>query len=331
MGLSVMNRQAHTVVKAAERLAAAIGMALLVVGCTPDRLLQSAASTDTGIDPEWRQIAVGTTTRDFLLHVPAKVASSPTPVALVIMLHGTGGSPADLRITTGMSSVADASGFIVVYAAGSHGQYSLYPSDWNAGGACCGAAARENVDDLAYLREIISTVSAQYSVDERRVYIAGFSAGGRMAYHAACQLSSLIAGIAVVSGSLVDDECAPSSAVALLAVHGTADEIVPYSDPADTPPPSPVPADASALPASVQFWVAANGCASGRVAAVQVSTDVLQDAFSNCAGADVTAYVIDGGVHGWPGQLDTDPASPMAELNTTQVVASFFAAHVRKP
>src|SRR5437773_1561304 len=81
--------------------------------------------------------------------------------------------------------------------------------DWNAG-TCCGAAARENVDDVGFLKAVIDRVSKQLPVDQKRIYIAGFSDGGRMAYHAACQLSSTIAAIGVVSGSLLDDHCSPA-------------------------------------------------------------------------------------------------------------------------
>ena len=95
------------------------------------------------------------------------------------MLHGSGGNGADLRVVSGMSAVADRDRFIVVYAEGSHGHYGVYPSDWNAGG-CCGAAAREEVDDLAFMRQIVNRVSAEFAVDAKRVFLAGFSDGGRL-------------------------------------------------------------------------------------------------------------------------------------------------------
>jgi polyhydroxybutyrate depolymerase len=310
------------------RIVVCTAAAALLGGCSPDRMVSSAPGLNASSEPERREIAVGPTTRSFLLHLPAKPTEPSTAMPLVIMLHGSGGDAADLRAVTGMSAAADDAGFIVVYAEGSHGSFSVYPSDWNAG-TCCGAAAREHVDDLGFIRQIVATVSAEYPVDQRRVYIAGFSDGGRMAYHAACQLAPMIAAIAVVSGSLVDNECTPASPVAVLAVHGTADDQVPFNEPSETEPPTAVPAPALELPASVQFWVSADGCAAGASAADQLTAHVLEEAFSGCSGADVVAYVIDGGVHGWPGQPDTDSGSPMAELNTTTVIARFFANHVR--
>src|SRR5205814_1785627 len=98
------------------------------------------------------------------------------------------------------------------YPDGSDGGFGLYPTDWNAG-TCCGAPFREGVDDLAFISAIISQVEGRLSVDHARVFIAGFSDGGRMAYHVACQLGSKIAAIAVVSGSLTDNQCFPDVGV----------------------------------------------------------------------------------------------------------------------
>jgi polyhydroxybutyrate depolymerase len=295
------------------------------VGCRPDSLVNLKAGLNANGDREARQIDVGGTPRDFLLHIPRNVTSAH-PMPLVIMLHGTGGNAADLRTTTAMNPVADSQRFMVAYADGSHGSFAGYPSDWNAG-TCCGAAQREQVDDLAFIRQIIGAAAAEHAMNRRRVFVAGFSDGGRMAYHAACQLAPLVAAIAVVSGSLVDDACRPRNAVAVIAIHGTSDDQVPFDDPSATDPPSPVPATASALPASVQFWVASNGCAAGTSSTTNLSAHVSSNSFTRCSGADVIAYVIEGGVHGWPGQISNEPGSPMTELAATHTIARFFAAH----
>jgi polyhydroxybutyrate depolymerase len=296
-----------------------------VAACRPDALVNGGASLKAGGDPEARQISVGGTPRDFLLHIPRNVTSAH-PMPLVIMLHGSGGNAADLRTTTGMSALADSQKFIVAYADGSHGSFSGYPSDWNAG-TCCGAAQREQVDDLGFIQQIISAAAAEHTMNKKRVFVAGFSDGGRMAYHAACHLAPLVAAIAVVSGSLVDDACLPSNTVAVIAIHGTSDDQVLFDEPSSSQPPSPVPAAASALPPSVQFWVAWNGCAKGTSLTTKLTAHVSSTSFTKCPGADVVAYVIEGGVHGWPGLISNDVGSPMTELAASNTIATFFAAH----
>ena len=194
-------------------------------------------------------------------------------------------------------------------------------------GTCCGGAARDNVDDLGFIAALIQQVSEQVPVDSRRVYIGGFSAGGRMAYHAGCQLASSIAAIGVVSGSLVDDGCTPSKPVALFAVHGTDDPEVAYNEDAPTPPGN-VPPLADSLPPSVQFWTALNGCTGG---SVQSSSEhVVQTTFASCTGADVDFYTIQGGTHGWPGGPDAPGSqAPMNELKASVLMWKFFVRHRR--
>jgi polyhydroxybutyrate depolymerase len=225
-----------------------------------------------------------------------------------------------------MDSLADAARFLVAYPNGTGGNYGLYPSDWNAG-SCCGGAYRDNVDDLAFIAALITEVSKYVPVDAHRIYVAGFSAGGRMAYHVGCQLSATVAAIAVVSGSLVDYGCAPANAVPLWATHGTDDPEVAYDEPAPDPP-GPVPSIADSLPPSVQFWSALNACTGGTAQAT--AADVAGTTFTPCTGATINFFTIVGGTHGWPGGPD-DPGAqpPMNEIKASVLMWQFFLKHRR--
>jgi polyhydroxybutyrate depolymerase len=277
---------------------------------------------------------VGTLTRTFLVHVPAhrRVSNAGLTLAwpLVIVLHGSAGDATAIEHQSNMDSVADAQRFLVAYPNGTGGDVGLYPSDWNAG-SCCGGANRDNIDDIGFISALVAVVGAHMPLDTRRVYVAGFSSGGYMAYYAGCELSPTIAAIGVVSGSLADDSCQPSKGVPLFAVHGTDDPEVPF-DQSAPPPPGAVPALAGALPPSVQFWTSINGCAAKGAKAVvnTVSAHVVQTSFTACTAADVDFYTIQGGTHGWPGGPD-DPGSqpPMNEINASVLMWRFFIAHVR--
>jgi polyhydroxybutyrate depolymerase len=224
-----------------------------------------------------------------------------------------------------MDSLSEVNRFLVAYPNGVRGGGGLYPSDWNAG-TCCGASGRENIDDIGFLSALITQVSKRLPVDARRVYIAGFSNGGRMAYYAACRLAPRIAAIGVVSGSLKDDACAPSKPVAVIAMHGTADDQVPFNDGTSTAPPRPVTGVATQLPPSVQFWIATNGCGAGTAA--RQSPSVVRATFSSCTGAEVAFYTIEGGSHSWPGAPGAPP--PMSELQASLVLTQFFSRQIRR-
>ena len=71
---------------------------------------QSAPSGVPGDAP--RTIAVGATSRTYLLHIPSTYhAGHPTP--LVLVFHGGGGHAAGIAPHTGFSRLADRAGFVV--------------------------------------------------------------------------------------------------------------------------------------------------------------------------------------------------------------------------
>jgi polyhydroxybutyrate depolymerase len=298
---------------------AAMAVASIVAACSADG---PTAVGETGV---WsagtaaHAIVVGSMSRSFLVHVPSRrrlsSSSLPLPWPLVIVLHGSGGNGS-----------SDALRFLVAYPDATGGAFGLYPPDWNAG-SCCGAAYRDNIDDLGFISGLVRDVAAHVPVDSRRVYVAGFSAGGRMAYHVGCQLAPLVAAIAVVSGSLVDNGCTPANPVPLFAVHGTDDSEVPFGQ--DAPSPSGmVPAIADSLPPSVQFWTSMNGCTAGSV--LTLSPHVLETSLTPCSSGDVNFYAIDGGTHGWPGgPVDPGAQPPMNELNASVAMWRFFIRHLR--
>jgi polyhydroxybutyrate depolymerase len=305
-----------------------VALALFAVvsseACSPDNVLRTSGDWLPGTTTHY--ISVGNYPRDYLLHVPPRRPAVPgdtlPPLPLLLVLHGSSGSAEDIRQTTQMDSLGDAYGFVVAYPDGTNGG-GLFASDWN-GGACCGSAARDKVDDVGFISALAAEVSRNLPVDPNRIYIAGFSSGAIMAYHAACRLAPMIAAIAVVSGSLKDGSCAPGKAVGLIAVQGTDDTEVPYDDVSLTPPPVAVTGIAAQLPPSVQFWVATDGC-DGATVNFQ-SPDVSLTSFSSCAGAEVVLYTIQGGWHEWP-SIDSD--APMSELNASKVIVQYLDAQSR--
>ena len=308
----------------------AVTALFFAMACSLDGPTAAGESGSWSVGTAAHATVVGALTRTFLVHVPPKKrlnsSSLPLPWPLVIVLHGSAGNAQAVEQQSGMDSLADASRFLVAYPNGTGGAFGLYPSDWNAGN-CCGAAYRDNIDDIGFITALIQEVSNHLPVDARRIYVAGFSAGGRMAYHVACQLAPTIAAIGVISGSLVDNGCAPTAPVPLFAVHGTNDPEVPY----DLGAPAPtgiVPSLADSLPPSVQYWTALNGCTSGSDSTT--AKDVMRTIFTPCTSADVHFYAIEGGTHGWPGgPLDPGSQPPMNELKATVVMWQFFIRHRR--
>lgn len=161
------------------------------------------------------------------LTVPAHYASN-TPVPLVVLLHGYGSSGTGQDQYMKFSSLADRYGFILATPDGTQETEGRNSRFWNASKACCNFFAVE-LDDSAYVLSIINTVKAQYSIDERRIYLIGHSNGGFMSYRAAHDHSDVIAGIASLAGAEATDVLpAPANPVHVLQIHGTADGTIAY-------------------------------------------------------------------------------------------------------
>jgi polyhydroxybutyrate depolymerase len=277
-----------------------------------------------------RHVRLGNWTRDYLLRVPRQPPYSlmgrRRRFPLLILLHGSGARGESIRRQSGMDSVAESRRFLVAYPDGSGELFGL-STDWNAG-HCCGGAHFDRVDDIAFLRAVIADISARLPVDARRIYIAGFSDGARMAYRTACEMAGEVTAVAAVSGSLVAEHCRPSRPIPVIAFHGIEDDEVPYDDSAYTAPSSPVPPDAGSLPPTVRFWLATDECR--RIVTRRVSPHVISTAGIGCS-ADVTFYAIEGAGHSWPtlapagGDVDEGPG----EVSASSVIADFFLRHRR--
>jgi polyhydroxybutyrate depolymerase len=171
-----------------------------------------------------RDVTVHGDRRRYLLHVPRAAAGVRLP--LVLSLHG-GGADAALQIRrTQMNAVADTRGVAVAYPEGTTGVLGLRRT-WNAG-SCCGRAPRRHVDDVAFAAALIDDVNRAVCIDSGRVYATGMSNGAMMAYRLACELSTRIAAIAPVAGTLVLSDCKPLRPVSVLAFNGTSDRVVRY-------------------------------------------------------------------------------------------------------
>ena len=317
---------------ATNRIVRVIGAVfVLSAACNSEGLLGIKKSTTFTVGTALHDIEVGTLARSYVLHVPTRrpTSGNGTLMAypLMIVLHGSAATGDDIRGTSNMDSVSEAHRWVVAYPNGVQGAGGLFPSDWNAG-TCCGAAGRENIDDVGFLQHVITEIATSLPIDRRRVYVVGFSDGGRMAHHVACAMASQIAGIAVVSGSLRDDQCAPSAAVPVIAIHGTDDANVPWDEAADTPPLIALTGLASTLPPSMQFWASKNGCTSGSSSALSAHVD--QTLFPLCKNAELAFYAIIGGAHTWPMLVNSASANPDETFGTTAIIALFLKRQALK-
>ena len=119
-------------------------------------------------------------TRTYRLYVPAGLLGAPQ-VPLLVALHGGLGTSEQFEANSGFDGLAEANRFVVVYPDGVGARPDgTGPQTWN-GGYCCGRAARDNIDDVGFIRQLIERLETDLSIDAARVYVSGHSNGAIMA------------------------------------------------------------------------------------------------------------------------------------------------------
>ncbi|MBO0871434.1 MAG: polyhydroxybutyrate depolymerase, partial [Micromonosporaceae bacterium] len=259
-------------------------------------------------------------------HLPA------TPVPLVVVLHGALGDGRQAETSYGWDAEADRGGFVVAYPDG-------YKRTWDASPACCGPAAAQHVDDVAFISALVATISGQLPIDPDRVFATGISNGGLLDYRLACD-TRLFAAIGPDSATMINP-CPSPAPLSVIHVHGTADLTIPYQggpgrrDNGGTGR-VPIGIDGPPIPTLNATWRATDHCGQPTVSTrgpVTTSVATCPD------GRAVELVTIAGAGHQWPGQpgpprlatrlLQLDP--PSMALNATDVIWRFFAAHARRP
>lgn len=266
--------------------------------------------------------------RTYTQYVPSGYTGTEyTP--LVLSLHGVLSNAGEQQRYTGWNAIAERENFVVVYPEGTP---FLFGYRWNAGEPLNNESPAMNpaledtpVDDVAFIRDLITSYVNDFCIDPARVYVNGFSNGGGMTAHLACALSDRIAAAGTVAGAFtaIPGGCNPERPVPVIAFQGGADRIVPPDGNASM--------GLISAPEWVAEWAARNQCDATPETVEGTVGAVTGIRYVDCADdADVVFYSIADGGHTWPGG-NMGAALLLGrtshDINASETMWTFFEAH----
>lgn len=228
--------------------------------------------------------------RNYRLYVPA-IYSGAQPVPLVLNLHGYTSNASQQQLYGNFMPIADTANFLVVHPNGTNpgtGQF------WNAG-------FTSSPDDIGFLETLMDTLSAQYNINQDRIYTTGMSNGGIMSYYLSCGLYNRITAMASVTGTMTNvmyATCNPPGPIPVMEIHGTADGTVPYNGSSTS----------MHIDSVIKFWRLHNTTDASPVVIPYANTSTTDGCtateyayLNGTMGSEVVLVKINSGGHTWPG------------------------------
>jgi polyhydroxybutyrate depolymerase len=254
-------------------------------------IVQVATSTKT------YSLTAGGLKRSYVVIAPASGLPAAAPV--IVMLSGDG-APVSAEATRDQ---------LVPYASSDQAEI-VYPvavkATWNSVD-CCGYAHRHKVDDLAFMKALVSAVDPGHA---RPVYVAGYSNGARLAYRVACTDPGLFDAYAAVKG-LPSPGCLPSKPVTIV-------QLASLDDPESRYKPGGKPTSDDPIPVItlVARLREADQCPASPV--VTHTGTMTLDTWSGCAAGTRLVFAT------WTDGKHSFPRPPFSVPGAASVIWSFF-------
>jgi polyhydroxybutyrate depolymerase len=162
--------------------------------------------------------------RSFVFQPPPALRK---PRQLLFVMHGSGGSAEQMLAPAArLQAIATGERLLLVYPNG-------YQRFWNeCRRYATSAANKENINEGAFFAAMIRYFHHIYGIDTNKVFAAGFSGGGHMAYKLGLTMPGQIRGIAAFVANLPDSascDCTlAGQPLPVLIVNGTADNVNPH-------------------------------------------------------------------------------------------------------
>ena len=163
--------------------------------------------------------------RCWKLYVPDETDETQS-IPLILDIHGLERNADNQYEMTDMDRIARENNAIIIYPQG-------YGNSWNFG-ACCDPAKEEGIDDIGFLRSLVTYQLDIFPIDSNRIYLTGWSNGCAMSQVLANVASEMFTAVACMSMYFIGDKDPSYSPIPVMEIHGFLDPVAIYSHVAAT-------------------------------------------------------------------------------------------------
>lgn len=159
------------------------------------------------------------------LYSPKKVVNKKAPV--ILALHGGLTDSEVLAEKIKLNKTLIKLGYHGVFLNGTNQRPRLKKmKTWNAG-KCCGSAFDQRVDDISYIKGVMTELIKEGIATKEKFILLGSSNGAMMSFHFACENNHLVKTIFSLGGTFASQECRNLDGVGVYFIHGKLDTTVP--------------------------------------------------------------------------------------------------------
>ncbi|WP_300037015.1 prolyl oligopeptidase family serine peptidase [uncultured Roseobacter sp.] len=142
-------------------------------------------------------------------------------VPVVVFAHGYRGTAAGVMRNGSLRRAVSDLGAALIALNADGGSWMLpnHPRDMDNDGA----------SEFAYVDSVLADAAQQFAIDDARIMVTGFSAGGMLVWNLACARSDSFAAFAPIAGTfwLEPPETCAGPVASIIHIHGSSDRTVP--------------------------------------------------------------------------------------------------------
>lgn len=276
--------------------------------------------------------------REYFIHLPDSFNENAA-YPVVFIFHGGGGRAEVTLENYGWPEMADREQFIAVFPDGSRANpdepasFTNNPQSWNDGsGREAIGAVERGVDDIEFVRTVITDIRSKLPVNPHQLFVTGFSNGASMSFRIGRELANDFTAIAPVAGSDWLPNLIPENPPGMLYITGTNDPLNPFEggdiflggNYLGTKPP---------VEEMIREWAILHNC--NDTANTETTNDIRSYDY-NCdtTPESISMLALIGHGHHWPGSSSLLPAfiagPNSTDLDATSTIWDFFEGYIRQ-